>query len=179
MTTYKKGTAWAVSGEAFVSREVDVLFDEKGKIALYSEKNDEEYVTPYDDEKFFDSKEAAEKEVKESIPTNSEQVKAYLKSICLENEFEKLRDWLPLSIISKFNKAREKTLFCSYSEMNQIREALRGNINIDDYSFRVTEVSYVKRENVGLKVILRDGTAIRATEDNDIFILESIFGTKG
>lgn len=178
MATLKKETRWAVSKTYFTVREVDVLLDEEGKIVLYSEKNDEEYYEPGESTLFFCTNEEAEGAKMKLVPCNKEQVKNYLDSLFENANYDEMKEWLPLGVYRCFKSGCDNFFFRNHTEVDQIRDAIRGYINIKEYSFRPSEVVHVNWKVSGEAIVtLRDGKEIRTGERNDVFILRCMFGS--
>lgn len=108
------------------------------------------------------------------FPSDMDKVKEYLSHL-FHNDDEKLKEYLPGYIY----KAMERGQSCmeySYTDIEVLFNALRGNFNINGCSFKISEVSHIRYLDNACVVVLKSGTEITTSSDLERRIIREAFG---
>lgn len=153
--------------------EVNVI-KKNGKVFVYSYQNETEYTGPIEYDRFFDSKEEADKYYSDIMSgINIEKTKEYIQFF-LEYNIGKLESILPKVIYDALDKRSDRTF--SFWDMQFLREALNGILNINGISFRASDISQIKYGDKWLSVILKNGEEITPRKEVEVFVIKSLFG---
>lgn len=167
----EKKTMYVVQGY-YEPEEMDVIMNGE-EVFLVSSIGNDDFYSIGENSGVFDTKEEADKFHHNKIPKfDKKEIKEYIEFL-FRNDRE--AEILPEMIIDRFEKG-DYAFQISFHEKNQIKDALRGVLNVDARSFRVSDVSCVKYGKDWLSVVLRDGEEIVPTNSTEIFIIESVFG---
>lgn len=106
------------------------------------------------------------------------QVKDYIEHLHWHDS-DKLKEILPECVFKKYKNGDSYVKY-NNQDVNRIKMALSGNININGTTFRVSQVSHIQhivKDNTRIaRVILQDGTRIETYNDLDREIICAIFG---
>lgn len=154
--------------------EVDVI-KKNGKIFVYSYVGETEFIEPSDDIVFFSTKEKAnEYHYKMISNLDTKRIKEYIEYLYNENRVEEI---LPEFIFEGFKKGHNACMLLSYKDICTLKVALKGVLNIESVSFRITDVDYINYGKDWLSIILKNGQKIIPQTEFEFFIVESIFGS--
>lgn len=152
--------------------EVDVI-KKNGEVFIYSHPGDDCFYNAGDD-MFFNTKEEADKFHSEIMfGLDIEKIRRYISYMWDEGKLEEI---LPDGIYRSF-KEGQKSFCISYDDKTVLKNALNGILNIDAVSFRLSDIDCVKYGKEWLSIILKNGKEITPRTENEVFIIESIFGS--
>lgn len=155
----------------------DVMVDENGKVIFYFEPyedDDGSWLEACNSDMFFDSESEALQYHLSLFPSDMDKVKKYLSHL-YHNDDEKLKEYLP----DRIYKAMELDRSCaeySYTDIDIMFNAIRGNFNINGSSFRASEVSHIRYLDNACVVVLKSGTEITTNSDLERRIIREAFG---
>lgn len=156
----------------------DVYVDENGTIKFAYNKEDEDWWTPEDGatSRFFISEADAIAHSRSFFPSDMEKVKNYLKHLYFEDE-EKLKDILPEAIWNGYNADSK---YLTYIEKEILFNAVKGNLNINATTFRISEISHIKHIRKDgdrqFRIVLKDGTKVDTQSRIEYDIIRCLFG---
>lgn len=156
--------------------EVDAVVQEDGKIFMYSYDGCE-FLHPSEKEFFSTSKEKAEEYAKSIIPENAEQVKNYLSLLYQHDNDEELEKFLPNPILKCYKEFFSSAISFTYSELQQVKSAIGGIINIGGYSFRpdmIHSVRYIGDKSEDMIVILTNGKEVPTRNTVERIIIKAV-----
>lgn len=152
--------------------EVDVI-KKNGEVFIYSYPGDDCFYNAGDD-MFFNTKEEADKFHSEIMfGLDIEKIRRYISYMWDEDKLEEI---LPDGIYRSF-KEGQKSFCISYDDKTVLKNALNGILNIDAVSFRLSDIDCVKYGKEWLSIILKNGKEITPRTENEVFIIESMFGS--
>ena len=156
--------------------EVDAIIQENGTVFMYS-YDGQEFFRPSSTDYLSTSKEEAEEYAKSIIPENAEQVKNYLNLLHQHDDEEELEKFLPSSILKCYKEHFSSVISFTYSELQQIKSAIGGIINIGGYSFRpdmIHSVRYIGNKSEDMIVVLTNGKEIPTRNTVERIIIKAV-----
>lgn len=156
--------------------EVDAVVQEDGKIFMYS-YDGQEFFRPSSTDYLSTSKEEAEEYAKSIIPENAEQVKNYLRLLHEQDNDEELEKFLPNPILKCYKEHFSSAISFAYCELQQVKSAIGGIINIGGYSFRpdmIHSVRYIGNKSEDMIVILTNGKEIPTRNTVERIIIKAV-----
>lgn len=154
--------------------EVDVIY-KNGKPFISSIAGNDEFYQLGDSDVLFETKEEADKYYSTIIAKfDSEEIKKYIEELGCYSD--KLKRVLPDSIYSAFEKGLYSHMCLSFSDIEVLKMALNGILNVNCISFRASDISIIKYGSDWLSLVLNNREEIVPQKDIEVFILKSIFG---
>lgn len=154
-------------------QEVCVLLDDDKVIAYGREKALLLSTKVEKGTQLFDTEAQARDFLKSKTPQlDGVDIKGYIWYLYRSDRLHEVLNERMIELIDR----EDSELNVPWEELDKIRMALSGVLNIGATSFMVSDVSCVKYGKDWLSVILKDGTKITPKTETEIFIIESIFG---
>lgn len=169
--------------EMFLVRDFDNpikvnVIKRDGKVFLFAyAEEDDDYCKPYGENlMFFDTEEEATKYHSDMISEiDIEKCKNYIEYLYRNNKKE-LETILPDVIYDNYKRGYDNSFFFSYQDKAILQNALKGILNIDAVSFRISDISQVKYGEKWLTVVLKNGEEVTPRKEIEVFVIKSIFG---
>lgn len=172
---YKKEERYMVDGFHNPVLTV-VLVNEAGKVELYS-LEDNNYYDRATDELFFSTLQEADRYRESIIPKDLDKYKEYLEYIYENLSDERLEELLPEGLYNIYKKGLKTYLAFGYKQLEKIKKAIQGLIEIGPYTVKREEISricFLKDDRIEVK--LTHGETLISKDKVEIMILECLFG---
>lgn len=158
---------------------VEAMVDETGCVRFFYSQEDDDWYKPFR-LRFFTDREEAENYANSLIPSDMEKVKAYLEYL-YEYDDDELEKCLPEGIYDAYQKGLKSSCDYSYSQMEQLKSAISGNININAVTFRKEQVSHIKwvktEGKYKARITLTDGTKVETRDGLEYEIIKAAFNS--